>query len=57
MKLTQIFAESGSLPMYFACAAWPVEERSIALSRTPVNKRFWKRMNKRFSILVEYLVS
>jgi len=43
--------------MYFACAAWPVEERSIALSRTPVNKRFWKRMNKRFSILVEYLLS
>ena len=29
----------------------------IALSRTPASKRFWKRMNKRFSILVEYLLS
>jgi len=57
MKLTQISAESGSWPTYFACAAWPVEERSNAPSRTRASKRFWKRMNERFSISVEYLLS
>ena len=34
--------------MYFACAAWPVEEPSIAPSRMPVNKRFWKRTERAF---------
>jgi hypothetical protein len=34
-----------------------VEEPSIAPSRTPANKRFWKRMNEGFSISVEYLQS
>ncbi len=57
MKPTRISAESESWPTYFACAAWPVEEHSIARSRTPVNKRFWKRMNERLSISVEYLQS
>src|SRR6266851_5624674 len=54
MKLTRISAESESWPTYFACAAWPVAELSIAPSRTPANKRFWKHMKRRLSISVEY---
>src|SRR3981081_981610 len=53
MKLTRISAESESWPTYFACAAWPVAEPSIAPSRTPANKRFWKPMRKRLSISVQ----
>ena len=45
MKLTRISAESESWPSYFVCGAWPAEELSIAPSRTPASKRFWKRTN------------
>ena len=54
MKLTRISAESESWPTYFACAAWPAEELSIAPSRTPASKRFWKRTNGRSLIFLEF---
>ena len=45
MKRTPISGESERRRTYFACAAWPVEERSIAPSRTAASKHFWKRTN------------
>jgi hypothetical protein len=41
--------------MYFACEAWPAAEPSIAPSRTPASKRFWKRTNWRSFIFLEFL--